>query len=161
MQSKQIVASLPKLKVDGMHKVCKACQFGKQSRNSFPQERNVCKKPLEVVHTDVWGPKKIASIHGSKYYVSFINDHTRKVWVYFMKQKNKVFDHFKSFKAVVEKETGEHVKTLRSDGAGEHFFKEFFDFLQKNGIRKQFSCRYTPQQNGVAEWKNKHIAEVA
>ncbi|MCO5608611.1 hypothetical protein L7F22_062824 [Adiantum nelumboides] len=131
MQSKLIVAGLPKLRVDGMHKVCEACQFGKQSRNSFPQERNVCKRPLEVVHTDVWGPTKTTSIHGSRYYASFIDDHTKKVCVYFMKQKSKVFDHFKIFKAAVEKETGEQVKTLRSDGGGEYFSKEFSDFLQK------------------------------
>ncbi|MCO5558127.1 hypothetical protein L7F22_011704 [Adiantum nelumboides] len=122
-----------------MHKVCEACQFGKQSRNSFPQKRNVCKKPLEVVHTDVWNPTKTASIHESRYYVSFIDDHTRKVWVYFIKEKSEVFDRFKSFKAAVEKETGEQVRTLRSYGKGEYFSKEFSDFLQKNGIRKQFS----------------------
>ena len=90
-----------------MHKVCEACQFGKQSCSSFPQERNVCKRPLEVVHTDVWGPTKTASIHGCRYYVSFIDDHTRKVWVYFMKQKSEVFGHFKHFKAIVEKKIGE------------------------------------------------------
>ena len=76
MQSKQIVAGLPKFKVDGMHKVCAACQFGKQSKGSFPHERNVCKKPLEAIHTDVWGPMDIASMHGCRYYVSFIDDHT-------------------------------------------------------------------------------------
>ncbi|MCO5593481.1 hypothetical protein L7F22_047495 [Adiantum nelumboides] len=125
MQSKQIVAGLSKFKVDGMHKVCEACQFGKQSRNSFPQEPNVCKRPFEVVHKDVWDPTKIANIHGSRYYVSFIDYHTRKVWVYFMKQKSKVFDHFKSFKSTVEKERGEQVKIPRSDGGGKYFSKEF------------------------------------
>ena len=144
-----------------MHKVCEACQFGKQSQSVFPQECNVCKIPLEVVHTDVWGPSKTASIHGCRYYVSFIDDHTRKVWVYFMKQKSEVFGHFKRFKAAVEKETGKQVKTLRSDGGGEYFSSEFSDFLQKSGICRQFLCRYTPQQNGVAERKNRHIAEVA
>ncbi|MCO5609753.1 hypothetical protein L7F22_063995 [Adiantum nelumboides] len=111
--------------------ICEACQFGKLSRNSFPQERNVCKRPLEVVHTDVWGPTKTASIHGSRYYVSFIDDHTRKVWVYFMKQKSKVFDHSKSFKATVEKETGEQVKTLRSDEGENTSPKSFLIFCRK------------------------------
>jgi len=60
MQSKQIVTGLPKFKVDGMHKVCAACQFGKQSKGSFPHDRNVCKRPLEVVHTNVWGPADTA-----------------------------------------------------------------------------------------------------
>ena len=79
---------------------------------------------------------KTMSISGYKYYGTFIDDHTRKVWVYFMKQKSEVFGHFKKFKATVEKETSEQIKTLRSDGEGEYFSKEFSDFLQKNGIRR-------------------------
>ena len=69
--------------------------------------------------------------------------------------------HFKKFKDFVEKKIGKQIKMLRSDGGGEYFSSEFFDFLQKSGIRRQFSCRYTPQQNGVADRKNTHIAEVA
>ena len=61
----------------------------------------------------------------------------------------------------MEKQTGFYIKCISSDGGGDYFSNEFFDFLQKNGIRRQFSCRYTPQQNGVAERKNRHIAEVA
>ena len=134
-----------------MHKVCAACQFGKQSKGSFPHEHCVCKRPLEVVHTNVWGPIDTASIHGSRYYVYLIDDHTQKVWVYFMRNKSEVFQHFKDFKAMVEKKIEFQIKTLRLDGGGEYFSNEFFDFLQKHGIRRQFTCRYTPQQNGVAE----------
>ena len=144
MQPKQIVAGLPKFKMDGMHKVCAACQFGKQSRGSFPHERNVCKKPLEVIHTDVWGPTDTASMHGCRYYVSFIDDHTQKVWVYFMQNKSKVFGHFKDFKTMEKKEIGMQIETLSLDGGGEYFSNEFSDFLQKHGIRRQFTCRYTP-----------------
>jgi transposase InsO family protein len=53
------------------------------------------------------------------------------------------------------------VKCLRSDGGGEYFSNEFTTYLKMHGIQRQFTCRYTPQQNGVAERKNKHIAEVA
>ena len=76
MQSKHIVAGLPQFKVDGMHKVCAAYQFGEQSRSAFLKKHNVCQRPLEVVHIDVWGPTNTASIHGCRYYVSFIDDHT-------------------------------------------------------------------------------------
>ena len=90
--------------------------------------------PLEVVHTYVWGPTKMTSIHGYRYYISFIDDHTRKVWVYFMKEKSEVFTHFQSFKAMVEKQIGKYVKCLRSDGGGEYFSKEFNNFLNDQGI---------------------------
>jgi len=95
MQSSKIVTGLPKFKVDGMHKICEACQFGKQTKNVFPHDKNVSKRALDVVHSDVWGPTKTTSMGGCHYYVSFIDDHTRKVWVYFMKEKNEVFTHFR------------------------------------------------------------------
>ncbi|MCO5574979.1 hypothetical protein L7F22_028776 [Adiantum nelumboides] len=98
---------------------------------------------------------------GCRFYVTFIDDHTRKVWVYFMKEKSEVFTHFQNFKVMAEKQTGKYVQCLRSDGGGEYFSNEFSSFLKKHGIQRQFTCRYTPQQNGVTERKNRHIAEAA
>jgi transposase InsO family protein len=92
--------------------------------------------------------------------VSFIDDHTRKVWVYFMKHKGEVFQHFLNFKAMVEKEKGVSIKCLRSDGGGEYFSNEFSEYLKEHGIQRKYSCSYSPQQNGVAKRKNKHIAEI-
>ena len=61
---------------------------------------------------------------------------------------------------MVEKETRMHIKCLRSDGGGEYFSNKFSRFLDEQEIKQQFTCRYAPQQNGVAERKNMHIAEV-
>ena len=143
-----------------MQKVCEACQMGKQARHAFPRNAKVSNRTFEVIHSDVW-TTKVASLGGCHYYVSFIDDHTRKVWVYFMKHKSEVFSHFKAFKAMVEKEKGMQIKVLRSDGGGEYFSEEFSDYLKEQGIQRKYSCRSTPQQNGVAERKNRHIAEVA
>ena len=161
MQSKELVTGLPVFKVAEMQKVSEACQFGKQAKGAFPHDKHVSRNVLELVHSDVWGPAKTASMGGCRFYVTFIDDHTRKVWVYFMKEKSEVFTHFQNFKAMAEKQTGKYVQCLRSDGGGEYFSNEFSLFLKKHGIQRQFSCRYTPQQNGVAERKNRHIAEVA
>lgn len=128
--------------------------------SAFPLDKHVSRSVLEVVHSDVWGPAKTASMGGCRYYVTFIDDYTHKVWVYFMKEKSEVFSHFQHFKAMVEKQTRKYVQCLRSDGGGEYISNEFSSFLKKHGIQRQFSCRYTPQQNGVAEWKNRHIAEI-
>ena len=54
-----------------------------------------------------------------------------------------------------------YIKCLRSDGGGEYFSNEFSRFLDEQGIKRQFTCRYTPQQNGVSERKNRHLLEVA
>ncbi len=116
----------------------------KQARHPFPvQTTHVSSKPLEMIHFDVW-TTKIESIGGCKYYVSFIDNHTRKVWVYFMKHKGEVFKHFLNFKAMVEKEKGVSIKCLRSDGGGEYFSKEFSEYLKEHGIQRKYSCSYSP-----------------
>ena len=68
---------------------------------------------------------------------------------------------FKSFKAMAEKQIGLQLKCIRSDGGGEYFCNEFSNYLSKNGIQREFTCRYTLQQNGVAERNNRHVAEIA
>jgi len=134
--------------------------IGKQARHPFlAQTTHVSSKPLEMIHLDVW-TTKIESIGGCKYYVNFIDDHTKKVWVYFMKHKGEVFQHFLNFKAMVEKEKGLSIKCLRSNGGGEYCSNEFSEYLKEHGIQKKHSCSYSPQHNGVAKRKNRHIVEI-
>ena len=94
-------------------------------------------------------------------FCDFHYDYSRKDWVYFMKANSEVFGYFQEFKAMVEKETCLQIKCLQSDNGGEYTSHAFLDFLKRNGIVRHKSCRYTLQQNGVAERKNHHIAEVA
>jgi hypothetical protein len=96
-----------------------------------------------MIHLDVW-TTKIESIGGCTYYVSFIDDHIRKVWVYFMKHKGEVFQHFFNFKTMVEKEKGVSIKCLRSDGRGEYFSNELSEYLKEHGIQRKYSCNYSP-----------------
>ena len=161
MMSHNLVTGLPLFREGNMHHVCEACQFGKQTRLPFKKENFKSSYALQLVHSDVWGPTKELSIGGNKYYVTFIDDFTRKTWIYFMKNKSDVFYYFKIFKNQVENELDANIKVLRTDGGGEYFSHEFSDYLYDCGIRRQFTCRYTPQQNGVAERKNRIIAEVA
>jgi hypothetical protein len=104
MKKQNLVGGLPKFGTEEvMSKVCETCQLGKQVRHPFPtQTTHVSSKPLEMIHLDVW-TTKTKSIGRCKYYVSFIDDHTRKVWVYFMKHKGEVFQHFLNFKVMVER----------------------------------------------------------
>ena len=133
MQNHNIVLGLPKFKVHGMQGVCKACQFGKQSKGAFLHDKHVSQNVLDVVHSNVWCLAKIASMGGYRYYVTFIDDHTRKVWVYFMKKKSEVFNHFQSFKVMVQKKKRKYLNFLRSDEGEEYFSKDFSDFLQQHG----------------------------
>ena len=103
MQSKEIVTGLPKFKFVGMQKICEECQLGKQTKHTFPHDKNVSRNMLDIVHFDVWGPTETMSMGGYRYYVTFIDEHRRKVWVYLMKDKSEVFTHFQNFKVMAEK----------------------------------------------------------
>ena len=101
------------------------------------------------------------SLSGCLYYVLFIDDYSRKSWIYFLKAKSETFDRFKEFKILIENQTRRHIHILRSDNGGEYESKEFNDFCREAGIKKELTVPYNPQQNGVAERKNRMICEAA
>ena len=130
----------------------------KQRRVQFASSSARSAAPLELVHTDVWRPAPISVKNGVRYFLTFIDDFSRKVWVYFMKKKSEVFIKFKMWKAEVEKETGWSLKCLRSDNGEEYTSKEFQIFCEEYGIKRYFSVRGT-QQNGVVERMNRILME--
>ncbi|KAL5841980.1 hypothetical protein ACOSQ3_012583 [Xanthoceras sorbifolium] len=142
--------------------LCEDCIFGKQKKVSFAKIGKIPKaEKLELVHTDVWGPSPVSSLSGSLYYVTFIDDSTRKVWVYFLKKKSEVFDTFRKWKAMVENETGLKIKRLRSDNGGEYRDSRFREFCANSGIKMEKTVPMTPQQNGIAERMNRTLNERA
>lgn len=148
-------------KCDSIDKHCEPCIFGKQQRLPFPKNSNSkTTKPLELVHTDV-SVMNVKSIGGSKYFVTFIDDFSRFFTVYMLKSKDEVFLRFKEFLKMAENLTGQKLKRLRSDNGGEYVSVEFSQFLKSNGIAKDVTIPYTPQQNGVAERANRTLLELA
>ena len=91
------------------------------------------------------------SLGGHLYYVTFIDDHSRKTWVYLMKSTDEVFTKFQEFKAEVENLTKRRIKVLRSDNGGEYTSKELITFCKEAGIKRELIVPYNPEQNGVAE----------
>ncbi|KAI3767934.1 hypothetical protein L2E82_18363 [Cichorium intybus] len=156
--SKGRIPELKTVKVD----FCEPCVLGKQKKVTFKKIGHQPKsEKLELVHSDVYGPTSVSSVGGSRYYVTFIDDCTRKVWVYFLKHKSEVFSTFKKWKATVENETDLKIKCFRSDNGGEYSSKEFVDYCANQGIRMQKTVPETPQQNGVAERMNRTLNERA
>jgi len=100
------------------------------------------------------------SLSGYVYYVSFIDDYSRKTWVYFLKSKDEVLGKFKEFKALVENLSERKIKTLRSDNGGEYTSNEFGIFFIDVEIKRELATPYNPQQNGVEERKNRTIMEA-
>ncbi|CAM9000198.1 unnamed protein product [Rhodiola kirilowii] len=143
-------------------RLCEDCVFGKQKRVSFSRGgRTLRKQKLELVHSDLWGPAPVTSLGGASYYMTFIDDCTRKVWVYFLKNKSDAFDVFRKWKTLVETETCVKVKCLRSDNGGEHELREFKEYCAVNGVRMEKTFKGTPQQNGIAERMNRTLNERA
>ena len=86
---------------------------------------HVTKGVFDYIHSDLWGPSPTISVEGEKYYVLFVDDFSRKVWVYVLKRKYDVFNTFKQFRVMVEKRTGKTIKCLRMDNGGEFTSLEF------------------------------------
>jgi len=141
--------------------LCKFFIMGRQCRVAFSTSQHKTKGLLDLIHTDVCGPTPVASIRGPRYYVTFIDDLSRKVWVYFLKQKLKVFQKFKECKTVIENQTGRKVKVLWSDNGGEYTSKEFKDYLASKGIEHQLNISGRPKQNGVVDRMNQTLIERA
>ena len=160
LQRKSMVEGLPVMKCE--HLPCEACALGKQHREEFPVHTEKRQHDiLELIHTDVCGPMQTRSLGGASYFVIFIDDRSRYTWVYFIRRKSDIFEYFKEFRTMVEKQTGKYIKILRSDQGGEYKSKAFNTYCKSNGIQQQFTVPHTPQQNGVAERWNRTLVESA
>ena len=150
---------LPKFETPA--RICQTCLVGKQSRDSFPKASTWrASQVLQLIHSDICGPITPMSNSNKRYLITFIDDYSRKTWVYFLAEKSHAFDTFKNFKNRVEKETNKFIKGLRTDRGGEYTSQQFNEFCLKNGINRQLTSAYTPQQNGVAERKNRTIMNM-
>ncbi|GAB1600790.1 hypothetical protein Ahia01_000357100 [Argonauta hians] len=142
-------------------KFCEPCLDGKHHRTSFPKSRGKrATQLLEIVHSDVCGRIEAKSLGGAEYFVTFIDDKSRFVWIYVLKHKREVPQKFSEWKTMVEKFTGKNIKTLRTDNGGEYTSKEFEDYLKKEGIKHEYTVPKTPEQNGVAERMNRTLVEM-
>ena len=139
---------------------CESCVFGKAHKQSFKKGKHTSKEVLEYVHSDLWGsPSVVPSLAEKQYFITFIDDYSRKVWIYFLKTKDEAFDTFKEWKVEVETQTGRNLKCLRTDNGLEYCNKIFDSYCASTGVKRHMNCVYTPQQNGVSERMNRTIME--
>ncbi|CAH9113207.1 unnamed protein product, partial [Cuscuta epithymum] len=140
---------------------CDPCLRAKQTRLPFPESTSKTTHCFELIHCDIWGGYRCDSTSGARYFLSIVDDFTRGVWVYLMKNKSEVCQNLIHFCNMVENQFGQRVKRVRSDNGVE--FKTTFlsEYYKQRGIILETSCTDTPQQNGVVERKHRHILEVA
>ncbi|KAH9660266.1 hypothetical protein KPL70_024153 [Citrus sinensis] len=143
----------------GKLEFCEVCVLGKSSRGSFKRSNQKSQGRLEYAHTDLWGPAQNVSLGGNRYFLSIIDDFSRKVWVYVLKNKDQVFEKFKEWKHLVENQTGQRLKKLRTDNGLEFCNQPFDSFCAAEGVARHRTVRMTPQQNGLAERMNRTLMD--
>ena len=115
---------------------CKGCAQGKNIKNPFPKSDTKTKGTLELIHFDACGPMPSICLSGYEYYVTFIDDYSRKTWIQFLKNKIEVFRKFKEFKALIENHSKNKIKTLISDNGGE--------LCKEERIKRELTTPYNP-----------------
>lgn len=138
---------------------CEDCIYGKATRVKFSSSVYKTREILNYVHSDLWGPSKTESFGGGRYFISIIDDCSRKVWVYILKSKDQAFQKFKDWKKMVELQTGKKVKKLRTDNGLEYLNEEFIKFCNDEGLVRHKTVPGVPQQNGLAERMNRTLLE--
>ncbi|PKA63733.1 Retrovirus-related Pol polyprotein from transposon TNT 1-94 [Apostasia shenzhenica] len=138
---------------------CKICVQTKIIKKPFSKIQRSTSL-LELIHTDICELNGKLTRGGKRYFITFIDDCSKYVFVYLLRTKYEAFDKFKEYKTMVENQKEKKIKLLQSDRGGEYFSYSFNEFCEEHGIIHQMSASYTPQQNGVAERKNQTLVEM-
>ncbi|GKA12009.1 retrovirus-related pol polyprotein from transposon TNT 1-94 [Tanacetum coccineum] len=154
------VLSLPSL-VYSKDKPYTTCEKRKHHRASFKTKQNfTIGKCLHLLHMDLFGPVSPMSINHEKYTLVIVNEYSRYTWVYFLKKKSQAPEMIMSFIRIVENQNDVKVKQIRTDNGTEFRNHELESFYDEKGISQNLSSPYTPEQNGVAERRNRTLIEA-
>ncbi|GKA70518.1 putative ribonuclease H-like domain-containing protein [Tanacetum coccineum] len=141
---------------------CVACRKGKQHRASCKKiEERTVREPLELLHMDLFGPVSVESINKKKYCLVVTDDCSKFSWVFFLAYKDETYDMLHDLIVGLENRLRHKVKTIRCDHGTEFKNQLMNEFCAKKGIKREYSIARTPQQNGVAERKNRTLIEAA
>ncbi|GKD34790.1 putative ribonuclease H-like domain-containing protein [Tanacetum coccineum] len=156
-----LVRGLP-LELFENDQTCVACQRGKQHRASCKSKIvSSISQPLHMLHMDLYGPIFVKSLMKKMNCLVATDDYSRFSWVFFLATKDETSGILKSFITGVENLIDQRVKVIRCDNGTEFKNKEMNQFCERKGIKREFSVARTPQQNRVAERKNRTLIEAA
>ncbi|GJV21596.1 zinc finger, CCHC-type containing protein [Tanacetum coccineum] len=156
MNQKDLVHGVPAIK--HTTQICDVCLVGKQNRAPFPKKaKGRSTSPLDLIYGDLCGPITPPTPSGKRYIFLLVDDYSRYMWAYFLSTKDQAFDTFKEFKKTIENELRTTLKMFRTDRGGEFNSNEFTQYCKENGIARQLTAPYSPQQNGVVERRNRTI----
>ena len=138
---------------------CEHCLIGKTCRKPFGTSKR-SESPLQLIHSDICGPLNVKARHGASYFITFIDDFTRFGHIFLISHKHEAISCFKSYMSLVENQLDRKIKVLRTDRGGEYLSTQFKELCDEKGIVHQLTMPYTPQQNGVAERRNRTLLEM-
>ena len=137
---------------------CEPCQYGKLHHITFSSTPLKITCPLQLVHSNLWGPSLYSSLDCYRYYISFVDDFTRYVWVYPLRLKSEVTSTILCFIKMVERQLDTKLKCLQTDFVGE--YRRLPSLLQEHGIAIRHPCPHTHHQQGKVERKHKSIIDM-
>jgi len=140
---------------------CESCIYAKATRKPVPKviQGKRAEEFAGKVHSDLWGPALVATSTGKKYYITFTDDKTRLTRFQLLCTKDEAFKSYKEFEAWCDTQLGKKVKVFHTDRGGEYLSNEFTSYLKSQGTERQLTVHDTPQQNGIAERRNRTILE--
>ncbi|GJV80604.1 retrovirus-related pol polyprotein from transposon TNT 1-94 [Tanacetum coccineum] len=161
LSKKDVVNGLPKLKYV-KDQLCSSCEMSKAKRSSFKTKAVPSSKGrLNLLHMDLCGPMRVASINGKKYILVIVDDYSRYTWTLFLRSKDETPEVLKDFLTMIQRNLQAQVITVRTDRGTEFLNKTLHAYFKEEGIEHQTSTPRTPEQNGVVERRNRTLVEAA
>ncbi|GJR29206.1 retrovirus-related pol polyprotein from transposon TNT 1-94 [Tanacetum coccineum] len=156
-----LVRGLPKLKFEKDH-LCSACALGKSSKKPHkPKSEDTNQEKLYLLHMDLCGPMRVASVNGKKYILVIVDDYSRFTWVKCLRSKDEAPAFIINFLKMIQVRLKETVRRIRTDNGTEFVNQTLREYYEKVGISHETSVARSPQQNGVVERRNRMLIEAA
>ncbi|GJY59317.1 retrovirus-related pol polyprotein from transposon TNT 1-94 [Tanacetum coccineum] len=161
LSKKDVVIGLPKLKYV-KDQLCSSCEVSKAKRSSFKTKVVPSSKGrLNLLHMDLCGPMRVASINGKKCIPIIVDNYSRYTWTLFLRSKDETPEVLKDFLTVIQRNLQALVISVRTDRGTKFLNKTLHVFFKEEGIEHQTSTPRTPEQNGVFERQNRTLVEAA
>nr|GFC44569.1 hypothetical protein [Tanacetum cinerariifolium] len=161
LSNNDIVVGLPKLKFIKDH-LCSSCELGKAKRKSFHTKLTPSsKRRLHLLHMDLCGPMRVASINGKRYVFVIVDDYSGYTWTHFLRSKDETPKVLINFLRLVQRGLQAQVRVVRTDKGTKILIQTLHAYFAAEGILHQTSIAQTPEQNGVVERRNRTLVEAA
>jgi hypothetical protein len=138
---------------------CVSCQLAKQPALSFNNSDSFSHASFDLIHSDIWVPSPTTTVCGSKYFIIFVDDFSRYIWIYLMHNHSKLTQIYRTFAQMISTQFSKTIKIFCTDNAMEYRDSQFLDFIHIQGTIIQCSYAGKSQQNGRAEHKHCHILD--